>query len=563
LFSFGALLLAIVFLYGSLLSQHALVTHERADLYLRVQQYADEFRHGFLQPQLFPDVMRGAGMAFPLFYPPLSYYLATLIHLLTGSAIVGINLSFFLSVVMSAVGVYLCAYSPTRRSSVAVFTSIFSICVTYRFVNIFVRGALAESWGTACYPFALYGMLEHLRFGRRGWYVALALAAAILSHAVVALYFVTLFARVAAVIAAGERRWRRLATLALYAIAAVGLAAWYIIPQQAYLKSVLVSNAAGMGGDIPQVQSQKIEFWQLFDSDPSRWFGASVGGGQDGMCFALGFGYAITAVLFVGFVYRQLSEPSRTACAWPVYGFAGACACTLLFMLFPKSFLGLLPHHYTYLQYPWRLLSVLPVFAGPLAACCADHLDRRAPDWSMLVVAILLVAEVPSFYHSPRLTFDFDAGHITGDAARAQGDRGLTDLAEYMPREYVHEPGQYYHIEQPESQNCQVLDWKREEGLTRCTVRVQSAAPRGQVTLPVTYYQFWHVSAGPPDVKMSCDRGFLRLDLPAGNTNVEIRRHYTTPYNIGWAVTGVSAVMLFAAEYLQNRKRRANGAGLS
>ncbi|MGI8904895.1 MAG: 6-pyruvoyl-tetrahydropterin synthase-related protein [Candidatus Sumerlaeaceae bacterium] len=557
-------LLAVLYLYGPQLSTHMAIMHESFAVYIRPQQYEEEMRLGFWQPMLLPDTIRGAGYAFPVFYPPFSYSLAALLGILFNERMLGLNTALFLSALVSALGTYACGYSLSRRPSIAALVSILSITVTYRFVNIYVRGALAESWGTAWYPVALYGALELLRIGRRGWWMAVGLAGALTSHTVVTMYFVTMLALVLLVSLLFRWRWRTAVALWVYALLGLALAAWYVVPQQAYLKDVWASDAVYMWAAPEKVIAHSIDFEQLFGAEPERWWGVSYQNPNDTMSFKLGFGYMVVfgAVVLALFRRHNANAPLLRYQRGLQYGLLVVMPIMILFLVWPEPLISILPEQFCYLQFPWRLLSVLPIFAAALLALCLRSLTvrlRGQRDWLMIILCGILVAEVPYFYTIRRLKMDVISETLTPGYAHKYGDKGCTELAEYMPRGYPIEQAENFFIEQPQLINGRLLEWKREPGLVACSAQVECGHNGGRLTLPVTFYPFWKAeTAGGQKVELETDRGYISMKVPAGVTRVNLTRGYTSPYYVGWAVTAAGVLALFALGFWGNRWLRGN-----
>src|SRR6478736_2148432 len=115
----AALVLIALVLYLPLLGRLGFFSHEDATPYFRVLEYVGEIRDGHWLPQTFPRLFRGAGYAFPRFYPPLANAVAVAVTMATGDVVVGVHLSFLLSVVCSALAMHALLRAWTRSQGAA------------------------------------------------------------------------------------------------------------------------------------------------------------------------------------------------------------------------------------------------------------------------------------------------------------------------------------------------------------------------------------------------------------------------------------------------------------
>ena len=198
--SIAVVVLAACWLFKACFGPHPLYTHQGLETYVRVREYLTEFSHGHVIPQVFPDAVRGAGAAFPRFYPPVSYYFTTTLAGLVGNVARGVNLSFLLSVVLSGVAMYGLIIAITRSRAAAVAAALLYISVPYRFVDIFTRGALAESWTFVWFPLIVYGVWRTITRRQMAWHLPVTLAMLVLTHHGVAIYFMPLYIAIAVLV---------------------------------------------------------------------------------------------------------------------------------------------------------------------------------------------------------------------------------------------------------------------------------------------------------------------------------------------------------------------------
>ena len=127
----------------------------------------------------------GFGFGYPLFvfYPPFVYMLGELFHLIGSGFINSIKLVFFASIIASGFAMYILAKEFWDKYS-AVVASVFYLLVPYRALDIYVRGALSESFSFVWLPLILWS-LYRLKRTEKAFYIyisAIFLASLCLNH---------------------------------------------------------------------------------------------------------------------------------------------------------------------------------------------------------------------------------------------------------------------------------------------------------------------------------------------------------------------------------------------
>src|SRR3989304_3391752 len=134
----------------------------------------------------------GFGYGYPLFvfYPPLVYVLGEIFHLLGSGFINSIKLVFFTGIIASGFAMYILAKEFWDKYS-AVVASVFYLLVPYRALDIYVRGALSESFSFVWLPLILWS-LYRLQRTEKTLYIyisAIVLALLMITHNLIFLPF--------------------------------------------------------------------------------------------------------------------------------------------------------------------------------------------------------------------------------------------------------------------------------------------------------------------------------------------------------------------------------------
>ncbi|WP_375768300.1 hypothetical protein NR798_42560 [Archangium gephyra] len=547
------ILLLVLYLFFEVLSELGFQSRETFWLYLRVHQYAVELAAGHFPPRVFPDAVAGGGAAFPFFHPPLAYWLSAFLGLCTGDMVVGVNASFLLSVLLSGWAMYGMGMALTGRRWLALMGALLYVSLPYRFVNVFVLGALEEAWTFVWYPLVLTGAWWTAARGRLSWLLPLSVAALLLTHAVLALYFLGLCA-LGLVGCRSWLGWRGAGRVAGGGLLGGALTLWHFLPSQLALADVWAGVPEVMRSVPGFVHGHRVRPWQWFDEHPNRWNGVSTFE-FDSMCFSLGPGQwvvlALAAAAYTVVARRGLAvgDARLTSLAKTLAVLWAGC---LLFMAAPLPFLSVLPTAFSAIQFPWRLLNVTAF----LSLAAAGLFLARAPISPRLgavitSAALVLAVSTPPYQRTNSLVADWDDAAINRWTLRRNGASGYTATGEYLPR--AHPVKQWvYRVSQPPepSGNIQVLGAEREG--SRWSVRVD-APQGGPLVLPLVAYDFYRATGdGERALETFSEQGLLGVRLLPGQYTFTVEPG-TTP--AGWVGAWLGVAALGGVFLLTSRRR--------
>ncbi|MBI3282925.1 hypothetical protein HYZ70_02510, partial [Candidatus Curtissbacteria bacterium] len=135
----------------------------------------------------------GFGFGYPLFnfYPPLVYILGELFHQLGFGFIDSTKLVFAASIFASGIAMYVFARSLWDKFP-ALVASAFYIFLPYRALDIYIRGALAESFSFVWLPLILWSFHKLIATGKRVYILpaSMFLALLMITHNLIFLPFV-------------------------------------------------------------------------------------------------------------------------------------------------------------------------------------------------------------------------------------------------------------------------------------------------------------------------------------------------------------------------------------
>ena len=166
------------------------ITHDGQDHVVRIANFYKNLAEGNLIPRWGANLNWGYGHPILMFLYPLPSYIASLFHFLGFSFVDSTKIIFGLSFALS--GIFMFLWIKEIWGEMAGFAAgLLYMFAPYRFVDLYVRGAIGECWAFVWPPLILYFLLK-LSKGYSYRYIAggsFSLAALILSHNALSLMF--------------------------------------------------------------------------------------------------------------------------------------------------------------------------------------------------------------------------------------------------------------------------------------------------------------------------------------------------------------------------------------
>src|SRR3990167_3027055 len=230
----------------------------------------------------------GFGFGYPLFnfYPPFVYFLGEIFHILGFGFVNSIKLVFFFSIFASGLAMYLFARLFFGRIPSMV-SAMFYMAVPYRALDIYVRGALAESFSFVWLPLILWSFYK-LAVTNKSIYLVLSsvfLALLMITHNLIFLPFMLILPFYSLfLIWKAEKKLLATSNQLLATILAFGLSAFFTLPALFEKRFTIVDDLL-----LLNLASYKIHF--VYPQQLWNWtwgFGGSAAGLADGISFKIG-----------------------------------------------------------------------------------------------------------------------------------------------------------------------------------------------------------------------------------------------------------------------------------
>lgn len=352
------LIVAIVPLLPLLFCGAYPATHEGLRYAALTEHFRTAVLNGVWYPRWLPNLAGGYGYPTFVFYQPLFFFLASSVAIVSGlPAPVACWAAIGIASFLSACGVYLLGRMRGSRPF-SVIAALLFLVTPYLFVDIYVRGDLSETFAMLLTPWPIYFVLQ-IQARIRGSLPATAqafgfsasLAAIVMSHPATALaFFGALMLFVAGLSFDLTMRENRAAFLKVTIIAILlGLVIsspfWETVFRMRRYVHFEALTAGGFTASTHVVFPLQLisNYWD---------FGGSLYGDHDMMSFQLGAVHLVAAL-------AGLYAARRDRKAWAAF----VCYAILILVMLPWSrhewnFVPLVK----FMQFPWRLLSVIGIF---------------------------------------------------------------------------------------------------------------------------------------------------------------------------------------------------------
>lgn len=380
----------------------------------------------------------GFGFGYPLFvfYPPFVYVLGDIYHLIGFGFIDSIKLVFFSSIFASGLAMYLFAKNPFGKLA-GLTTASFYILAPYRALDIYVRGALAESFSFVWLPLILWSFFK-LQKTQKPIFATVSsifLALLVISHNLIFMPFMLLLPIYVFYLLLKSEKKVKFALHSLFSIfLCFALSAFFWMPSLFEKQFTIVDQLL-----LINLANYKIHFAYPQQLWNSLWgFGGSIAGPIDGLSFKIGklhillsIASVILAMIFI-FKYKTVSKESATESQLSVVFFALFAFSAFMTTGF-SAFIWDLIAPLQYLQFPWRFLTFTTLFTSILVGALISNLKVPVLKYVVTLLALPLLF-IPNFK-----LFKPQSNRITLTDSQATANQVINwDVSsssfEYLPR---------------------------------------------------------------------------------------------------------------------------------
>lgn len=510
-----------------------------------------------------PDM--GAGMGIPLFqyYPPLPTYLGAGLRLAGASLTGAVQASAAGALLVLAAGAFALARSLWGTAG-GLWTAALAVTSPYVALDVYVRGALNETWGLALLPWLLLAARDRARRG--GAAAGLALAAAgtalVITHPLVCLAASPLYATW--LVLHGRDRTAAVRLAAPHAVALLA-SAFYWLP--ALLERDAVHRGALVGRYAWNRWSNNLLSLPELVTGTGPWdYGPFRSEG--GMSVFVGGIALCAAALAVATWWRDRLDRGARAPEGSdagadrgagerrlVPGLALATAASLLLATTASSALWSVLPPLAYLQFPWRFLGPASLGLALVAGAALVPVARRLGPAVALALALGATAAATAWnlrYHHAEVQAVVDDHVLAAPLQLARMRHGLYDYlpAAVDPEAIPETPPSV----RPPAAVALPRDSARVRAVARGSHRLALVVESREGTLlRIQRHRFPHwrvrIDGEPvPLVEYDDPRGRLHVRVPAGRHEVTATLEATPPRIAGRALSllGIAAALALA-----------------
>ncbi|PIU02408.1 hypothetical protein COT66_00410 [Candidatus Shapirobacteria bacterium CG09_land_8_20_14_0_10_49_15] len=484
------------------------LTHDGQDHVARLASFYQSLAEGNLVPRWAGDLNWLYGTPVLMFFYPLPSYFGSLFHFMSFSFVDSAKIVFGLSFVLSGVFMFLWIKEIWGKQS-GFAAGLVYMFASYRFVDLYVRGAIGECWGFVWPPLICWFALKFAQKPARRYLAggSLSLAALILSHNALSLMFLpVIFGYMIYLVFSIPKAKFRLSVISylLSVILGFGLAAFFWFPaffEAKYTLRDIVTKDNIMGFK---------NFFQLLWT-PWNYGGTELLSVQLGVLQWLAVGVAPLAIWQF---WRQKSQ------AWRWLLFLLVCFGLAIFLILPAAQswylkISLLQKF----QFAWRFLSlaVLPPAVFTAAEVYLLPQKFKLPVISGLLLAILIFNQ--NFWHAKDFLVKQESFYTqnypgstndTGESSPIWSTRAMYQFSR-APLEVIEGEAEIKQIERKTTKHVYQAMVQKETRLVDNTL----------------YFPGWQVLVDGQSVEIEFQdpawRGLMTFNVPAGEHEIAVR----------------------------------------
>ena len=483
------------------------ITHDGQDHVARIANFYQNLVEGNIIPRWAGNLNWGYGHPILMFLYPFPSYMASFFHFLGFSLVDAVKIVFGLTFVLSGFTMYLWVRNFLNEKA-AVVSAMLYLFAPYRFVDMYVRGAIGEHVAFVFLPLVFYFLLK-LNKDIKGIYIlggSLSLAGFILSHNAIILMFLPLFFLYSLYLFYQSKNKKYfMFNAACVMILGFGLAAFFWVP--AFFEGKYTLRDIVTGG---KEYAASFVTWKDFFYGAWSYGGTLFLSKQIGIIHWIGlFG----SVIATHHLYRKKDR------LWIVSRSSFIIFWITLFLMTSAS--NPIWQTITTLQkfqFPWRFLSVT-VFMSALLGGIAIHVfpDKYRKIFLLILVAGLLVVNKDYWYAN---------GYLQKPEAFYTGVYyATTDTGESAPIWSVR------FMEKEPKSHLEVVEGKGEmrEVKRRSTKHVYEVTleEKSRLRENTLYFPGWsvYVDGNPAEVEFQdpAHRGLMTFFVGSGKHTIDVR----------------------------------------
>ncbi len=525
------------------------VTHDGQDHVARIANFYQSLSEGNIVPRWAGNLNWGFGHPILMFLYPLPSYLGSFFHYLGFSFIDSVKLVFAVSYVGSGFAMYLWAKNALGEKAGMVCAALY-LYAPYRFVDLYVRGAIGEHVAFLFAPLVLLFLLHLSQEIKKSSslsfvFLTLSITGLLLSHNALALMFLPILFSYSLFLIYNSNKKKYLASTFLISfVLGFGLSSFFIIPAffegKYTLRDIVTSHGEYRAG-----------FVNIMEFIIPQW---SYGGSQQlsKQIGAIHLTLIIVSILF----FKKIKKNKKQ------FLFIVSTAVILLSLFFMLSFTDIVWQKISILQkfqFPWRLLSPVVLCSSILGALSIVIIEKKKYAQYIAILICVGLVVVNYYYFHPRAYLEKPDSFFSGIY------KGTTDTGESSPR---------WSVRFMEYAPLKIADFITGEGRitqirrtsTSREYEIISNTKESRILENTLYFPNWEVQVNGKKTQIEFQdkayRGLITYYVPKGNNQVKILFQDTKLRKISNFISILSflgiIIMLFYHQYTNHKKYAKN-----
>ena len=504
---------------------------------MRVYEMDRCLKDGQIPCRWSPDMGAGYGQPMYNFYSAFPYYLGGLIKTLGFGFIVTVKALILICLIASGVFAYY-LFAQLFLPLSALVGALAYVFVPYRALDLFVRGALSESFALALLPLVAAGIISVIKDPKptKTALLALSVGALFSTHNITTMISAPLFIILTILFLYTHKfSVEKIIHLSMGALLGFGLSAFFLLP---VIFEKGLAHTEFLISDYYNFQNHFISLKQIFLD--LRWgFGSENIGPGGQISFFIGF-LPIAALVILPLILLSKKLTGKRLEYLTIW----VLAMGVLLMTHSKSFYiwNAIPS-LAYVQFPWRFLGIFALFTSWILAAISENYNKYR--WLSIATIILLVALNFGYFRFGRLLPEMtDSIKLSGGEFANQSKAALLD---YLPKSSTAIP-QEIAPDSPQILTGRVsinyFDKRTAYFSSEFDIYTDSAT----IQFPVVYFPGWelHQNRSPEVMKFEYDNdlGLITVELTAGHHLVQGFFENTPIRTVGNLLTFISALGL-------------------
>lgn len=445
------------------------------------------------------------------FYAPLAYYVGVVVHSLGFNFLITTKILFGLGFIFSGVSMFFLGKELFGKLG-GLLSAILYIYAPYHSVDVYVRGALSESWALAFFPLIfLFSLKLSQKINIKNFvFLSLSLAGLFFTHNIMTVLFLPFFSLWMGFLVWKDRNLKTAKYLVLATLLGVVLASSFLLPaffEKDFVQSKYLLNGyfdfRGHFVAIPQFFST---FWG---------YGASLWGAKDDMSFQVGLVH--WAVLGLSLFLTLLFRKDKKILYLNLF-LAFAFVLSLFMQHNRSAFIWEEFSILAFTQFPWRFLGISIFFASLVGGSLAVFLKNKLSLALFLIIPITLFAYI-GYFQPDSYYLDSVEDHYISKEILSKDDRLPKDYLPIWVKEVALEK-----IDTPQVKNgkAEIQGFEKRTSKVKFEVKVLEDA---DLEVPITYFPGWEVFANGKKIPLEepSKLGLIRFKVPKGEYKIDAK----------------------------------------